>query len=415
MKWQQVLWLIFLWPGSALASEAALSLEQAVSHALEQAPQLGAQAARVEAAQSLAESAGRLPDPELITGIDNLPLDTADRFSLSRDFMTMRRIGVMQSFPNGAKRRLAQQRARQETDIASAELHRTRFETIQAVAAAWIETAVAEQSLLRLRRLETETLPQSAIARAAVASGRASVQEALTAQLLVARLQERIRAQAQQLEIRRAELARWIGDEAQRPLASLPTDDELAAALKPALSEVSQHALLAPLAARLAAAQTDVALARAEKRPDWSAEVSYAKRGPDFSNMLSLGFRVGLPLFATHRQNPLIAEKLAAVRAQQAENESETRRQSAQLRSAMTQLRHGRERLRHYTTELLPLARDRSRAAVSAYGAGRGDARSTLDALTEQFNTEIEELELQGAVAQAWAYLHFLPETEIAP
>ena len=79
------------------------------------------------------------------------------------------------------------------------------------------------------------------------------------------------------------------------------------------LAAVHQHPALAPALAKLAEAQTDVELARAEKRPDWSAELDYAQRGADFSNLVSLEFHIGLPLFARHRQNPVIAAKLSPI------------------------------------------------------------------------------------------------------
>ena len=113
--------------------------------------------------------------------------------------------------------------------------------------------------------------------------------------------------------------------------------------------------------AQLDAAKTDVELARAEKRPDWSAELSYQARGSDFSDMVSLEFRVGLPLFTRHRQNPVIDEKLARVRALEAERDSEIRMHTAEVRAALAEWRVSRERLKRYTTELLPLASDRVR------------------------------------------------------
>ena len=69
-------------------------------------------------------------------------------------------------------------------------------------------------------------------------------------------------------------------------------------------------------------AQAKLELARAARRPGWSAEVSYAKRGPDFSDMASLQFTVDLPLFARNRQNPVIAARGADVRRAQAEREA---------------------------------------------------------------------------------------------
>jgi outer membrane protein TolC len=413
--WFRTLVVVLLWPLAAGAQDRALTLEQAIDSAVREAPQTAAKAAMLEGAQAVAPSAGRLPDPELIAGVDNLPVDTADRFSFTRDFMTMRKVGVMQSFPNGAKRRLQSERARREIDVAEGEVRKSRFDTSHAVAEAWIARAVAEQSLARLQSLKADTDLQATAARAALSSGRSSAADALGAQNLVAALNERILSLQQEAEMQRAELARWIGSDADLPLAPIPADRELEHSPDALVAAVSEHAPLAPIVAQLDAAKTDVDLARAEKHPDWSAELTYAKRGPDFSNMVSLEFRVGLPLFPKGRQDPVIAEKLATVRARQAERESEVRMHTAEVRSALAQWRFGRERLQNYSKDILPLARDRSRAAMASYSSGRGDLRMAVQALSEEIDAQLEEVQLQGSVARAWVFLHLLHDSGATP
>src|SRR5262245_8216034 len=61
-------------------------------------------AAHVDSAERARRAAGRLPDPELVVGLQNVPIDGADAFSLERDFMTMRTVGIMQDMPSGAER-----------------------------------------------------------------------------------------------------------------------------------------------------------------------------------------------------------------------------------------------------------------------------------------------------------------------
>lgn len=415
MRAHQLLWLALLWPVIAPADERVLSLEDAVDQALQEAPQVAVSAAMRDAAGAVAPSAGRLPDPELVTGIDNLPINTADRFSFTRDFMTMRKIGVMQAFPNRQKRRLQSERAEREIAVAHGELLKTRYDTARAVAEVWIARATDEESLARLKSLKPESDLQAAAARAALASARASAAEALAAQSMAAALDERILALEQDAQIQRAELARWLGADAERPLAGIPTDLDLGTTPAALLAAVHQHPALAPALAKLAEAQTDVELARAEKRPDWSAELDYAQRGPDFSNLVSLEFHIGLPLFARHRQNPVIAEKLARVHAQEAERDAEVRMHTAEIQGELARWSRGRERLRHYASELVPLARDRSRTALASYSAGRGDLRAVIDALTQDVNTQLEYVQLEGSVARAWAFLHFLHGTGDAP
>lgn len=398
-------------PSCALADALPLSLDEAIESALTDAPQIAAAAALAESARSAAPSGGRLPDPELIVGVDNLPIEGEDAFSFSRDFMTMTRIGVMQSVPNRSKRRLQAELAQRDVAVADGELRKTRFDIAQAVADAWIARAVAEESLVRLRELKPESELQATAGRAALASGRASAVEALASQALIARLEQRILEFEQNAELKRAELARWLGASADRPLAAMPTQRELGAATESFLVAVAEHAPLAPLVARLAATQTEIELARAEKRPDWRTELTYANRGSEFSDMISLEFRVGLPFFARQRQDPVIAKRLALLRAGEAELDADVRMHAAEIRMAVAEWRRGRERLRHYVSELIPLARDRSRATVASYGAGRGDLGSAIGALTDEIDLHLEHIEVQGSVARAWVFLHLLHDS----
>jgi len=212
----------------------------------------------------------------------------------------------------------------------------------------------------------------------------------------------------QQSNMQRAELGRWIGDEATREPADLPIDRELGAAPQALIDNVSNHAPLAPLAAQLEVARTEVDIAKAERRPDWSAELSYAKRGPDYSDMVSLEFRIGLPLFAGHRQNPVIAARLADVRAEEAAQQAEVRMHRAEIEGMLAQWQSGRARLRNFNTQLLPLARDRATAVLASYRAGRGELRPAIEALQDEINLQLEYVELEGAVTRAWVFLHLL-------
>ena len=83
----------------------SLSLEEALRLASEQSPQMAAQRSAITAAEQAAASARQLPDPKAIVGIDNLPVTGSDAWSLTSDFMTMRKIGVMQDFPGRGEAR----------------------------------------------------------------------------------------------------------------------------------------------------------------------------------------------------------------------------------------------------------------------------------------------------------------------
>src|SRR5688572_3948835 len=114
----------------------ALSMPDAQRRALERSRQLAAMDSAALASREMAVAAGQLPDPVLKLGIDNLPVNGADRFSFTNDFMTMRRIGVMQELTRGRKRELRALRFEREAE-------KSLVEKDAAVAAIERETAIA--------------------------------------------------------------------------------------------------------------------------------------------------------------------------------------------------------------------------------------------------------------------------------
>jgi outer membrane protein TolC len=408
MPWHRLLLLLL----SALPLDASadepLSLEAAVEHALEIAPQVGARTANLEAMQALTVSAGRLPDPELVVGIDNLPVNGSDAYSTTRDFMTMRKVGVMQEFPAGAKRRLQRQLAGAEAGVAEAELLESRLAIAREVAQAWIRRSTAEASLNDLRTLQPEVELQAAAARAAVSAGRSSTAEALAAEAAVAQLQARLLRMQSEARQASFELARWIDTDATRPLAPMPSLNELPTSPAALLETVHEHGSLLTFQSQIEAARLGVDLAKAQRRPDWSAELAFAKRGPDFSDMVSLDFRIGLPLFTKNRQDPQVSARHAELRRIEADREAELRMHTAEIHQMLTEWEQLGAQVEQYERDLLPLAHERSRAALASYRAGRGDLRGALDAYQQEIEFVIEHAELVNERGRAWAFLRYL-------
>lgn len=415
MRLRCYLLLILFSPLAFGADETTLSLDAAVDEALQKAPQVLGGTAGVEAAQAMAVSAGRLPDPTLVVGIDNLPVNGPDAYSTTQDFMTMRKVGVMQEFPRGEKRRLQHQRAEAEADRASAELAQTRLDVARETAQAWIRLASANASLEALRALQPEVDLGASASRAAVAAGRSSSAEALSAEATAARLQTRILQMQSEQRRAHAELSRWIGEDADRPLAPIPSFDQLPEPAEVLLTTAHLHGEILAFEPRIAAARTEVELARANRRPDWSTELSFAKRGPDFSDMVSLQFTIGMPLFAKYRQNPLIAARSAELRQLEAQRDAEIRMHTSETQQRVIEWEQLGQQLDQYEKELVPLARERTRAALAAYRAGNAELRLSLDAFQDEIDLLIDRAALQNERGRAWAFLRYLQPQHIHP
>ena len=413
MPWHRsLLSLLCALPLTAHAGEP-LSLEEAVGRALQSAPQVSARTANLEAMQSLATGAGRLPDPELVVGVDNLPVTGPDAYSTTSDFMTMRKVGVMQAFPAATKRKLQGERAAAAADVAHAELVESRLAVAREVAQAWIRRATAEASLNELGVLESDLELQASAARAALAAGRSSTAEALAAQTAAAQFHARLLRVKSEVRQATFELARWLDADADRPLAAMPSLDELPAPPAALLASVHEHGSLLTFESQIAAARLDVDLAKAQRRPDWSAELAFAKRGPEFSDMVSLEFRVGLPLFTKYRQDPQVSARHAELRQLEAEREAELRMHTAEIHRMLTQWEELGERVRQYEQQLLPLAHERSRAALGSYRAGRGELRLALEAYEQESAFIIEHAELLNERGLAWVFLRYLGREQL--
>src|SRR5215213_6375722 len=78
---------------AAAADTRPLAFSEALQIAEQRSARITAQQAAVDALSEQVGRAAELPDPKLRFGLDNVPVSNPDALSLTRDFMTMRRIG----------------------------------------------------------------------------------------------------------------------------------------------------------------------------------------------------------------------------------------------------------------------------------------------------------------------------------
>lgn len=151
-------------------AQAPLTLTEAQRRAVERSRQLVAQDSAITASREMAVAAGQLPDPVATLGVNNLPINGPDAWSLTRDFMTMRSVGVMEEFTRAEKREARAERFEREAEKSLAE----RVASVAAIqrdtALAWLDryyaeamqTVISEQS--RQAKVEIEAA-ESGIAR----------------------------------------------------------------------------------------------------------------------------------------------------------------------------------------------------------------------------------------------------------
>ena len=391
---------------------AGLSFERALSVAVTQAPQLDARRAAVDGAGSAQTSAGQLPDPRLAVGIENLPITGADRYSTTRDFMTMKRIGVAQEVPNADKRRARGEAAEARTARERAALEVDRLAVQRDTALAWLARHFAERRLANLAALEREnTLLQETIATR-IASGQALPADALLVRQDALALADRRDELTRDVAKAQASLRRWVGTAAEAPLQGEPP------ALLPdvlhAPSNVDRHADLAAFTPMTAVVEAEVRELEAAKKGDWGWEVSYAKRGPAYSDMVSVQFSFELPLWAGQRQDPQIAAKRKELDRIAAEQEDTRRRRVEELEARLAEHDELNRKLARLTDAAVPLAAQREQLLLASYSAGRADLGMVLAARRDSAELHLRLLDLQAQRMSLRARLAYL-STETRP
>lgn len=407
-----VLLLILIASGLPLSAQAAapLTLTEALTIAGRESPRLAAQRSAISAAEETTASARELPDPKLKFGIDNLPADGPDRYNLTRDSMTMRKIGVTQEFVRDGKREIKGRRAENELYREQAMLGDARAALRRDVAQAWIERYFAERMAKVVDEQYAETDLQRESLQAGLRAGKAQAADLLAVQVNLQSLLDRRAEYRRQAARATALLSRWLGAESARPLAALP-DRLLPASHNDVTAHAASHPHLQVLERQIDVARNDAALARAANKPDWDLEVAYAQRGSQFSNMLSVQVSIDLPLFQSNRQDRSIAAKMAQVEQARALREDALRQHRAEAQATWSDWEAATARLQRFDDTLLPLSRERTQLALVAYRGGQGPLAAALEARRVEIELRLQQLQLAAEQGRAYAQLlYFLPQ-----
>jgi outer membrane protein, heavy metal efflux system len=396
--------LLLAGPFSFAAAEP-LGFARALELAQRQSPGLDAGEASVRAAQDERQAAGHLPDPRLLAGVDNYPVSGPMRGSLDRDFMTMRKLGLMQEFPSAAKRLAQVEAASAGVGIAESQRRITRWKVRLAAARAWLERYFLERKLEAFQELARDNTDLSGALLAQLASGRSDAVDSVEQQQELARVDDRRDELAREIARATAALRALVGSEADSPIAGdapeLPVQPE---ALR---AHLDAHPELQAFSAQQAAADADLHAAKADRRPDWSVELAYAKRGSQFGDMVSVQFAVALPFFGSRRLDPLVDSRMEQRRRLESEREAMRRERAGELDASLAERDALDRQLLRARQTALPLAQRRVDLQTAAYAAGRSTLAGVLAARRELCELRLRSIDLQGQLAAVTAGLYF--------
>lgn len=386
----------------------ALTYQEALDIAETRASELKARQNTVAAAQAARVSAGELPDPKLVMGVDNLPVQGSEAWNSTRDFMTMQRIGVMQEFTNGGKREAARQLADAHVARAGAELEIEQLSVKRQTLLAWLKVYFLQQQRLLLDQIDAENHLLTTAVTARLAAGQGKGGDSLQSRQEVVALEDRRDDLERDLGKARADLARWIGPAASKPLtgtppAYIPSPEHLR-------HDLDRHPDVAIFNVQEASARAEVAMAKAAKKSDWGIEMDYQHRGPAFGDMVSVQLTFDLPIFTQTRQNPQIAARQQELERVSAERESMVRQHIAELEALLAEQAALVRQIDRIDRDWLPLGQQKVDLALAAYRAGKEPLPTVLDARRFLIDTRMKRIDLVARRAAVETELRYLSE-----
>ena len=386
----------------------ALTIDEALELAAERSQQLVAQDAAAAAAREMAAAAAQAPDPTLTAGINNLPVNGPDEFSLTRDFMTMRSIGLMRELTRGDKRDARAARFAREAEAAAAGRTLALATLQRETAMAWLDRYYRERARDVLATQHDQAALQIEAADLAYRSGLGAQSDVFAARASLVEIEDRMAATQRDIDVAVTRLARWVGTTADRPLGPLPPMDAVSLSAADLDAQLAHHPQIALMLKQEEIARAEAEIARTEKRSDWTIEVMYSERGPAYSDMMSLNVSKPLQWRERSRQDRELAARLATAEQMRAEREEETRGHVADAHALLQSWQANRARLGRYASALIPLATERAVAATTAYRGGRGTLTAVLEARVAEIDTRVDALELEMETAALWAEINYL-------
>lgn len=408
-------------PARAQLSAPVSALDSLVAHALAVNPSVKAARARVDAARARIGAAGARPDPMLMAGIQNLPISSAAPVAHGAatpsgpEPMTMRMIGVSQTFPYPGKLALQTRSAREELAATGAELEAARLDVAASVKREYYELAYVDHALAIVDRTQSVLANLITVTEGQYSVGRGTQADVLRARVEAAHLGEQASVL---LEQRRAVVAR-LNAALDRPsdasLGSAVVSERIARAAVPdAVAQVrfvsaalgaraadsplvpldslqavavARSPMLRALRDRIDAQRARVALTRKAHLPDIDVAVSYGQR-PGLPDMVSATVSIPLPIQKRRKQNSDVAAATADLAALEADQLRIVNELNAEIAERVSNLERARTQLALSLHAVLPQAQASLTSATSGYQVGRVEFTAVMDAQVTVFNAE---------------------------
>ncbi len=374
-------------------SEPAAPLQDLLTEAEQNNPQIQAARQGWQAAKEVPSQVSTLPDPQFNVQQVNVGSPRPFAGYTNSDFAYVG-LGVSQDFPYPGKLRLKGEIAKRDADVVQQQYEAVRRSILAGVKSAYFRLAYLSKTLGILES-DGELLQQvEKAAGARYRSGMGNQQDILRAQLEQTKLLREItmhhlevaklQAQIKQL-LNRAQSSQDI-EPSELPETPLPyAFEELLTAGKAQNPEISGAEKM------VERQKLQVDLAHKDFYPDFSVQYMWQRTDPtQFRAYYMLSFGVRVPIYRGRKQRPELAQAEAELDRSRSESEVQSQQVAFELRSEYEIEQKTTELLKIYREGLLPQARAGFQSGIAAYQSNRQDFQALLASFLDVLHLDEE-------------------------
>lgn len=395
------------------AQAESLTLTQTLAAAERYSAELSANRNEAQALDAMADSARQLPDPKLKFGIENVPVQGNNDRRLTREGMTMQRIGIMQQYVSAEKRDRKADTLLAEAQSVSAKSAVVRANLQRDTAQAWLDLALSQQALQTARKLLAETERQQGAQRASVGAGNAAPDSVLAFRVGLSAMRDKLTLAERDMQLAQTRLTQLTGEDVSAVSGELPRYQRLPADEKTLEQGIAQHPDIIAAASMANSAKARSAQSAVAAIPDVEVEVWYGRRAEGYEDMAGVMFTVDLPLFQSHRQDKDHAADVSRTMQANDQLALAERDHAAQLHSLIAEYNAAQTLWMRQRDEVLPLVRQRATLLAAQYRSGQSDLSALLEARRNVLDSELAANQAEKAMAQKWAAIRWLIPQEL--
>jgi len=410
--------IVMLLSTSPFAVSAGITMQDAIKVAIYHDPWLTGNQLQERALRAAGKGANVLPDPLLSMGLLNLP---SDGFAFDQEPMTQIKVGLAQTFARGDSLAIKQQQLNYQADQHPYQRKDRKAKIRVAVSQLWLDALKADHTirLIKRDRVLFEQLVDIVKASYSSAQGNTRQQDVISAQLELARLDDRLTVVNSQRDIALTNLSEWLSPAAQLAVSEtfanfadntpLPTYPKLAQHIQVLLQRVdklgllqilTRHPALLAIEQSAKAGDTAVKLAKQKYKPQWGVNASYAYRddtplGQSRADFFSIAITVDIPIFGSTKQDSEVRASSLTAQAIETEKRLLQQRMLTQILSLYKQdIRLG-QREAGFLASILPQIQEQADSSLSGYTHDDGDFSEVMRARISQLIAQIDLIDIQ--------------------